>query len=51
MSYVFGNFNAFGSMGFIVGPTVGAHLVVLEGGFKTVCLLAASAFVVNISKF
>lgn len=50
-SHVLGNFNAYGSMGFIVGPTIGAHLVEFEGGFKSVCVIAAVSFLVNICKF
>jgi len=49
-SHVLGNFNAFGSMGFIIGPTVGAHLVEQENGFQSVCFLAAAAFIVNVGK-
>ncbi len=49
-SHVLGNFNAFGSMGFILGPTIGALLVENEGGFQSVCLLASIAFLVNIGR-
>ncbi|CAG7834520.1 unnamed protein product [Allacma fusca] len=47
-SYVFGNVNAFGSMGYIIGPTIGGHLVAYENGFHNVCYLAAVIFVFNI---
>jgi len=37
-------------MGFVGGPTVGAHLVEMDNGFHSVCLLAAAAFILNIGK-
>lgn len=46
-SYVIGNFNAFGSMGFILGPTLGAHIAQLDNGFQYVCYLSCAAFVIN----
>ncbi|CAL8111458.1 unnamed protein product [Orchesella dallaii] len=46
-SHVIGNFNAFGSMGFILGPTLGAHIAQLDNGFQIVCYLSASAFLFN----
>lgn len=42
-----GSYNAFASMGFIIGPTVGAHIAQREGGFQTVCLISAGAFIFN----
>lgn len=49
-SYVLGNVNAFGSMGYIVGPTVGGYLATYKNGFQHVSYLAAIIFVLNIGK-
>ncbi|ODM98667.1 Major facilitator superfamily domain-containing protein 9 [Orchesella cincta] len=46
-SHVIGNFNAFGSMGFILGPTLGAHIAQLDKGFQIVCYISAAAFLFN----
>ncbi|CAH1224761.1 MFSD9 [Branchiostoma lanceolatum] len=47
-SEVFGRFSAFSSMGFIVGPVVGGHLMVMEGGFLLVCLAGSALFFINL---
>ncbi|KAI8520714.1 transporter [Branchiostoma belcheri] len=47
-SEVFGRFSAFSSMGFIVGPVVGGHLMVTEGGFLLVCLVGSAVFFINL---
>ncbi|XP_064618009.1 major facilitator superfamily domain-containing protein 9-like isoform X1 [Liolophura sinensis] len=45
---VYGRFNAFSSIGFIVGPTVGGHLAeVSSSGFFWVGLLAGSVFLTS----
>ena len=49
-SYVLGNVNAFGSMGYIVGPTLGGYLASYENGFQHVSNLAAVIFVLNIGE-
>ncbi|XP_035686485.1 major facilitator superfamily domain-containing protein 9-like [Branchiostoma floridae] len=47
-SEVFGRFTAFSSMGFIVGPVVGGHLMVTDGGFLLVCLAGSAVFFINL---
>lgn len=34
-------------MGFILGPTLGAHIAQLDNGFQLVCYLSSTAFVIN----
>lgn len=37
-----------GTMGFVVGPTIGGHLIVLENGFFYICTLTSLLFLINI---
>lgn len=46
-SQTFGTFNAASSIGFIIGPMLGGHISELEDGFKVVCNLGASLFLIN----
>lgn len=43
-SAVFGKSGAFGSIGFILGPIIGGHIVELENGFFYVCCLTSVIF-------
>ena len=43
----FGQMNAAGSIGFIVGPMIGGHLAELPGGFYLISMMSASLFVLN----
>ncbi|EDO46735.1 predicted protein [Nematostella vectensis] len=42
---VFGKFNAFSSLGFVVGPLIGGHLAMTDNGFFRVFLLEGILFV------
>lgn len=44
---VFGNFNAFSSLGFVIGPLIGGHLAMHSNGFRKVTILTGSIFVIN----
>ena len=48
---VFGQMNAAGSIGFIVGPVIGGHLAELPGGFYLISMMSASLFVLNFGRF
>lgn len=48
---VYGRSTAVSSIGFIVGPIVGGHLIELPNGFSYVCILTAILFVINIVLF
>lgn len=45
-----GNFNAWSSIGFILGPPVGGHLAEIKGGFYVVSLLAGIIFMLNFGR-
>ena len=44
---VFGRFQSASSMGFIVGPVLGGHLVDSPGGFGLVAMTTSIVFVAN----
>lgn len=44
---VFGNFNAFSSLGFVIGPLIGGHLAMQSNGFSKVTFLTGCIFVIN----
>ena len=44
---VLGNFNAFSSLGFVIGPLIGGHLAMQSDGFAKVTFLTGCIFVVN----
>lgn len=44
---VFGNFNAFSNLGFVIGPLIGGHLAMQSNGFFKVAYVAATIFIVN----
>jgi MFS family permease len=44
----FGRSAAWGSLGFIIGPTLGGHLSEFNNGFTYVCVLTSLLFVINI---
>lgn len=48
---VYGRSTAISSIGFIIGPIVGGHLIELSHGFSYVCTLTAILFVINIALF
>jgi len=51
-SHVLGNINSFGSIGFILGPMIGSHIVSMyDNGFQKVCTLVAASFFLNIGIF
>jgi len=44
---VLGNFNAFSSLGFVIGPLIGGHLAMESNGFSKVTVLTGCIFVIN----
>ena len=44
---VFGNFNAFSSLGFVIGPLIGGHLAMQSNGFSRVTTLTGFIFLIN----
>ena len=48
---VFGRFNAFASIGFIIGPLFGGPLSEYEGGFYRVAACTAAIFYVNLGEY
>lgn len=44
---VFGNFNAFSSLGFVIGPLIGGHLAMQSNGFSRVTALTGCIFLIN----
>lgn len=44
---VFGNFNAFSNLGFVIGPLIGGHLAMLPNGFSKVASLTSIIFLMN----
>lgn len=44
---VLGNFNAFSSLGFVIGPLIGGHFAMQSNGFTKVTILTGCIFVVN----
>ena len=42
-----GNFNAFSSLGFVIGPLIGGHLAMQSNGFAKVTILTGCIFVIN----
>ncbi|EEZ97676.1 major facilitator superfamily domain-containing protein 9 isoform X2 [Tribolium castaneum] len=44
----FGRSTAFGSLGFIIGPTLGGHLIERKNGFFHVCLFTSVLFIINV---
>ena len=44
---VLGNFNAFSSLGFVIGPLIGGHLAMQSNGFAKVTNLTGCIFVIN----
>ena len=44
---VFGNFNAFSSLGFVIGPLIGGHLAMQSNGFSKVAALTGGIFLIN----
>ena len=47
---IFGQMNAAGSIGFIVGPPIGGHMAELPGGFYIISMLSAGLFVLNFGR-
>lgn len=39
-----------GSLGFVIGPMIGGHLIMNENGFLHVCTLTAILFLINIGR-
>ena len=48
---IFGQMNAAGSIGFIVGPPIGGHMAELPGGFYIISMLSAGLFILNFGRF
>ena len=47
---IFGQMNAAGSIGFIVGPPIGGHMAELPGGFYIISMLSAGLFFLNFGR-
>lgn len=47
-SKVFAQSVSIGSLGFVIGPMIGGHLIMLDNGFTYVCLLTSILFLINL---
>lgn len=46
-SLAFGRYNAYSSLGFILGPLVGGHIADSEAGYNTIAMVTAAIFFVS----